>query len=206
MNGPKTVIWGGATIAVTVILFMFLHSHRNSRDVATDRRSVESHPEHTDTGIIVERPGKGAEQADQDTFSARDSVVTGGEAKTIVPQANRVSEAALERTSRPSVVSDQGITRAAAAASSEANEAEPVEIRFPAPFHPLPDNRNWSADDAGAVAALAKDFNDSVMNSANSPSDPNYYRAWMTAEWLANEKYRSYFGVDAFNALRNPDN
>ena len=123
------------------------------------------------------------------------------------PEGTTVSEAykPTEPDFLTSVVSDQPArTVSSTEASTEANESQPVEVEFPAPFVALPATRKWSDDDVAAVAALAKEFNDAVMGSANSPDSPAYYDAWMTAERRANEQYRAYFGDEAFNALRQP--
>jgi len=208
MNVLKIVIWGGAVVAAFLVLLLLMSPDPNRQVNAADieKPMFQSKQE---TAPIIGQHQNDAEQPGPNSFSARGADIH-VPAPTMVAEANSETEVAAQKAPRTRIVPDQpAAAPLSSQASVEANQAQPVEVHLPAALLPLPDNRNWSADDAAAVAALAKDFNDSVMKSANSaqsPADPTYLRAWMTAEWLANERYRSYFGWEAFNALRNAGN
>ena len=199
---------------VCLLLSLLMWPDPNRQVGATDAKKPLSLAQQETAPIVEqkqndpEQPGH-AEQASQNS-PPNPSVNVVHPARTIVLEADAAaSQVTSNKTGRTKAGSDQpAVAASSSGASPEANEfQQTVEVRLPAPFLPVPPTRKWSSDDLEAVASLAKEFNDSVMTSANfagSPASPTYYRAWMTAAYLANEEYRSLFGFEAFNALRTP--
>jgi hypothetical protein len=117
------------------------------------------------------------------------------------------------RSLEESVTIGSAAEPAAAAPSSTptqtAADPGPVVVQpqphLPAAFLPLPSVREWNVDDVEAVAGLARQFTNSVGGPSQNPWDEKYYERWLNEERLVNEQYRSYFGSDAFNALRASD-
>ena len=119
---------------------------------------------------------------------------------TIVPQAESpVPVPAFE--AKPAT----RVTRRVPALGPEQIPSQVSDPHLPVVFLPLPSGRNWNADDAEAVGALARQFTESVVGPSQSSTDPAYYQRWINQERIVNEQYRSYFGSDAFNGVRNPE-
>lgn len=211
----KTIALGVGAAGVVVLLAIFQLSSpaQSEKAYLTDKSALasakdKSQGDHNVPGNLAERNqqtldlklgGKDFDRASDSARTASSPIYrTGSASRANLNPSTDVAVASFDPIRVPSEVTTEPVEPRAA-------EVYLPTVSLPAPFLPLPDSRNWSADDVAGVAALAKDFTDSVVSSGQSPSDPAYYHAWLTAEWLANERYRSYYGVDAFNALRNPD-
>jgi hypothetical protein len=215
MKLRKVVICSGAIAAAALLLTVLLWPHPTTqgREVANWKPTSSSEPDNA--SLVVAQDQRDAGGADHNS-PVNDELNVAGQAGATVAEATNARDPVYKKARRAAAGSEQPTMSAFASelspdSSAQSNEAPvvqgpPVQVHLPAPFLPLPDTRQLSSDDAEAVGRLAQEFNDSVVNSGQSPADPAYLRAWMTAEWLANERYRSYFGWEAFDALRNTEN
>jgi hypothetical protein len=216
MNLRKIIIWSGATVAVTLLLGLLLFAHPTNRGRKSTNWKLTSTSKKDDAGLTVVQNLRDAGGVDHNRRANHELNVASAARARTVARASNASDPVYDKARRAGAGSEQpGGSTFPSAPSSEPSapsnemplvQGPPLQIHLPAPFLPLPDTRTWSSDDAAGVARLAQEFNDSLVSSGQSPADPAYLHAWMTAEWLANERYRSYFGIEAFNALRNTGN